>query len=143
MRLRGLERDTWTVTAIEERTNGGLYQCPFTESLMGLGPNYDKSVDGLLALLERFSQHGVRMLNSDLCHEADSANKIFEFIKGDLRLLWFYGSGKQLVICSHVFLKKGRKTPANEKQRAIDLKNLYMKMVADKEQIELIWSEED
>lgn len=141
MRLLVVERDTWTVTAAQERTNQGNYHCPLTESINALGANYDKSVDGLLSLLEKFSKHGTRILNDELCHEVDSENKIFEFIKGSLRLLWFYGAGNKIIICSHVFIKKGQKTPAAQKNAAIELKNKYAALIESGKKVDLYFEE--
>ena len=136
-----VERGTWTVTAAQEQTGSGEYRCPLTESLNDLGANYAKSVGGLLSLLEKFAQHGKKILNDDLCHEVDSNNKIFEFIKGDLRLLWFYGAGNKIVICSHVFIKKRQKTPESEKNAAIEIKNRYMKAIDSGKAVELFEEE--
>ncbi len=81
------------------------------------------------------------MLNTDICHEVDSDNKIFEFIKGSLRLLWFYGAGNKIIICSHVFVKKGQKTPVTQKSAAIELKKRYMKLIDSGKKIELHFEE--
>lgn len=143
MRLKILERGSWTVTAVEEMSQSGQYDCPFETTLMSLGPNYDRSVDGLLALLEKLAQHGIRILNTDLCHEADSNNKIFEFIKGDIRLLWFYGAGNKIIICSHAFIKKRQKTPEAEKNRAIAIKDRYMKLVDSGKTVELVEQDDE
>lgn len=129
MRLLVLEDAKWTVTAAQEKDSTGAYQCKLTESLAGLGPNYAKSVAGLLVMLGKFSEHGRKMLNDGICHEIDENEKLFEFIKGDLRLIWFYGDGNKIVICSHCFVKKGRKTPPAEKTIAANLKNEYFALV--------------
>lgn len=131
----------WTVTAAQEQTTSGEYSCPFQESLNSLGANYESAIDGFFSLFEKFSQLGKKVLNNELCHEVDSNNKIFEFIKGDLRLLWFYGSGNKVIICSHIFIKKRQKTPELEKRKAINIKNNYMKAVSSGKTIEIF--EED
>lgn len=125
MRLRVLEDTKWIVTAAELEKASGAYECPLLESFAALGSNHEKSLDGLLVMLERFSEHGQRMLNDGICHEIDENEKIFEFIKGDLRLIWFYADGSKIVVCSHCFVKKGQKTPPKEKARAIKIKDKY------------------
>jgi len=45
------------------------------------------------------------------------AGEVWELIAGRLRVLWFYDEGR-LVICSHGFVKRTRKTPAGEIERA-------------------------
>lgn len=142
MRLLVLEAAAWTVTAAQEEMHGGDYDCPFMSSLAGLGANYEKSVDGLLSMLEKFATHGQRMLNDDICHEVDKKEKIFEFIKGDLRLLWFYGDGNKIIVCSHVFVKKRQKTPPLEVGKAVNMKQRYEKLIKDGINIELFIDEE-
>jgi phage-related protein len=42
---------------------------------------------------------------------------IWELIAGRLRVLWFYDQGR-LIVCSHAFVKRTRKTPPSEIDRA-------------------------
>ncbi|MBN7822316.1 type II toxin-antitoxin system RelE/ParE family toxin [Bowmanella yangjiangensis] len=142
MRLLVLETSAWTVTAVQEMTQAGEYECPFVSSLEELGPNYTKSMEGLMSMLEKFAAHGQRMLNDEICHEADKNAKIFEFIKGDLRLLWFYGDGNKIIVCSHAFVKKRQKAPPLEVRKAINLKDRYEKLIKDGKKIELFFEEE-
>lgn len=137
MRLLVLEAGRWTVTAIQEHRVDGEFTCRFNDSLEELGPNYERSLAGLIAMLGKFSEHGTKMLNDGICHEIDESEKIFEFIKGDLRLLWFYGKGNKIIICSHCFIKKGRKTPTDEKAIAIRLKNEYFKLLKNGTEVPL------
>lgn len=129
MRLLVLEQAKWIVTAVQEKTASGRYSCRLLESLDQLGANHEKSLDGLLVMLGKFSEHGQKMLNDGICHEIDENEKLFEFIKGDLRLIWFYGKGQKIVICSHCFVKKGRKTPPGEKAVATKLKRQYFELL--------------
>lgn len=117
------------VTAAQKVDAAGGYQCALTSSLAELPANYSKSLAGLLVMLGKFSEHGRKMLNDGICHEVDENEKIFEFIKGDLRLLWFYGNGNKIIICSHCFIKRGSKTPKPEKAIAIKLRKEYFSLV--------------
>lgn len=73
------------------------------------------------------SNAGPRFFPDDICHQVDQKNQIFEFIAGDLRLLWFYSPAeRRAIICTHVFMKKSRKTPKKHIERAVHLKNLYI-----------------
>lgn len=45
------------------------------------------------------------------CHEAVAGAQIYEFIKGPLRLYWFYGADRQVIIVPAVHHKKQQKTP--------------------------------
>lgn len=76
-------------------------------------------------LFERFSRSGRDTFNDDLCHYVDKDEKIWEFIKGDIRVLWFYGKGSRIVVCSHGFIKKSRKTPIKEINHAVAIKKEY------------------
>lgn len=62
-------------------------------------------------------------------HEIDKDKSIFEFIKGNHPVVWF-SAGGAAVICSHVFRKKGRKTPKSEIDRAIRLRDKYFDALA-------------
>ena len=50
--------------------------------------------------------------------------KLFEFIQGRLRVLWFCDEGR-LIICTGGFVKKGQKTPPSEIDHAIRLMDDY------------------
>ena len=56
---------------------------------------------------------GPRMYQGVLkrCHEAVAGAQIYEFIKGPLRLYWFYGEDRQVIIVPAVYHKKQQKTP--------------------------------
>jgi len=120
-----LQEGKFTVTAHAEK-NGDSWDIPIVEFLYGLEENqYGGMVDGIFALFEHFSEVG-NHIGKELCHLVDQGEGIYEFIKGDLRILWFYAKGnKGIVVCSHGFVKKGQKTPNREKKKAIRLKEEY------------------
>lgn len=141
MRLLEIANNQWQILApVEGQDDEGAELCPVLEFITGhFGGKYSASAKGLLAMLEKTStsENGPRIFNDDQCHEVDKSESIFEFIKGDLRLLWFYGKDRKVVVCSHGFLKKSQKTPDAERQRAIALKKQYMK-AHKKQEIEVI-----
>lgn len=100
--------------------------CDLLDFLSSLGPNRQKDGDRLLALLERVSQNGPPR-NTDISHQI--RNEIFEFIQGQLRVLWFYEEGK-VILCTHGFLKRSRKTPDREISRADLLRKGYLETKA-------------
>jgi phage-related protein len=53
--------------------------------------------------------------NVEISHKI--SGEIWELIAGRLRVLWFYDEGR-LVVCSHGFVKRTRKTPPGEIERA-------------------------
>ena len=87
-----------------------------------LGQTATKDGDRLLALLERVSQSWPPH-NTDISHQI--RNEIFEFIQGQLRVLWFYEEGK-VILCTHGFLKRSQKTPDREISRAELLRKSYL-----------------
>ena len=111
MELLILESHLWDVTAIINKDEGC---CPLTDFFDGLESKYKGLASGMFDLFERFSQSGRDKFNDDLCHYVDKDEKIWEFIKGDIRVLWFYGQGNRIIVCSHGFLKNSRKTPKKE-----------------------------
>jgi phage-related protein len=68
----------------------------------------------MLRLLAFAAEHGPPR-NTEVSHKI--AGEIWEFIAGRLRVLWFYDEGR-VVVCSHAFVKRTRKTPRSEIERA-------------------------
>ena len=87
-----------------------------------LGPNFQKDLDAMLQLLEACAVSGPSR-NTEISHKIQG--EIWEFIKGRLRVLWFYDQGR-IVICTHGFIKKTRKTPARELNRAENMRQEYL-----------------
>lgn len=83
-----------------------------------------RELKGFGALLRKVQEHGPTCLSSDVCHEADSNESIYQFRKGDYRLFWFYDQGS-VIICSHISRKKGNKTSKKDKERAIGFRRNY------------------
>ncbi len=76
----------------------------------GLGSNFQKDMDNMLQLLEVCAVSGPPR-NTQVSHKI--RGEIWEFIKGRLRILWFYDQGR-IIICTHGFVKKSGKTPVQE-----------------------------
>ncbi len=95
--------------------------CELLEFLGGLGQNLQKDCDRVLALLDRVALEGPPR-NTEISHQIKG--KLFQFIQGRLRIFWFYDKGR-LIICTSGFVKKRRKTPRDEIDRAIQLMNAY------------------
>lgn len=49
---------------------------------------------------------------------------IYEFKTTNLRVLWFWDEGR-MILCTHGFVKKSRKTPPGEIARALNMKASY------------------
>jgi phage-related protein len=102
-------------------------RCPLLDFLGDLAPNLQGDRDRMLALLARVGEHGPPR-NTEVSHQVD--DKIFEFIQGRLRVLWFYEEG-MAVICTGGFIKKSQKTPRREKEQAKTLMQQYFESKAD------------
>jgi phage-related protein len=114
-----------------------------TELLLNdLAENYQASAIGLFRLIEQIVESGLDCLSTKQCHLVDRDNKIYELIKGDIRLLFFKGHGDTLIVTTHVFLKKTQKTPEKHKNKAIRYKKEYQK-AHDRNQIDFVKDQEE
>jgi Phage derived protein Gp49-like (DUF891) len=112
MRLRPVRLKVWRIYAVcSERGN-----CELLDFLEGLEGQLAKNAGRMRDLLNRVSESGPPR-NTEISHDLDKRKGIWEFIQGDLRVLWFYDEGK-LIICSHGIVKKQRRTPRSEIDRA-------------------------
>ncbi len=86
---------------------------------------YAASRNRLLEYFRQVADGGLQALNDAQCHTIDNKHKVSEFIAGRLRVLFFQGASGNMVICSHMFLKKTQKTPPKEINRTIKAKKEY------------------
>jgi phage-related protein len=110
MRLLRVHRARWEVLAV----CGSRGDCPLLEFLAGLEAHLAADGRAMLRLLAFVAEQGPPR-NVEISHKI--AGEVWEFIAGRLRALWFYDEGR-LVVCSHGFVKRTRKTPATELDRA-------------------------
>ena len=117
MNLLIISKSVYTVYAVAKSRE----HCELLEFLEGLGQTLQKDSDRMLAFLSRVAEGGPPR-NTEISHQIKG--KLFEFIQGRLRVLWFYDEGK-LIICTSGFVKKGRKTPRGEIDHAIQVMDDY------------------
>ncbi len=117
MNLFLISKSFYTVYAVGRSRE----RCELLEFLGGLGQTLQKDSDRMLALLGRVAMEGPPR-NTEISHQIKG--KLFEFVQGGLRVLWFYDEGK-LIICTSGFVKKGQKTPQSEIGHAIQLMDDY------------------
>jgi phage-related protein len=110
MRLRRVRRARWEVLAV----CGPRGDCPLLDLLGSLESQLAADGRAMLRLLAFVAEQGPPR-NVEASHKI--AGEIWELIAGRLRVLWFYDAGR-LVVCSHGFVKRTRKTPAAEIERA-------------------------
>lgn len=124
MKLLTISQAHYRVAAVIDEQGDKLI-CPVYEFFEAIEKQYQGSADGLLALIDRIARNGTQGLSSKLCHLVDEENKIYELIKGDLRLFFFKGHGDLIVIASHGIIKKSQHTRASDKNRALNYKKHY------------------
>jgi len=90
----------------------------------------------MLQLLERVAASGPPR-NTDISHKIQG--DIWEFIKGRLRVFWFYDEDR-VIVCTHGLVKKSQKIPKREITRAEQVRMAY---VAAKRAGALMIEEED
>lgn len=107
MKLRRISKEgAWQVLAVS--TDRG--DCPLLDFLHRLSAETPSHVDGMLALLNRVGNHGPPR-NVQLSHQL--RGDIYEFIKGRIRILYFYGQ-RRIVVCTHGLVKKSQRMPSSE-----------------------------
>lgn len=117
MRLRRLKLRSWAVlAACSDRGD-----CLLTEFLQGLEGRLGKQARRAWSLLDVVASIGPPR-NTDVSHRL--APDIWEFISGDLRILWFYDERK-VVVCSHGFVKQRQKTPKAHLEQAEAVRSRY------------------
>jgi phage-related protein len=117
MNLLPVSKGFYTVYAVAKSKE----HCELLEFLEGLGQILQKDSDRMLSLLDRVAMEGPPR-NTEISHQIKG--KLFEFIQGRVRVLWFYDEGR-LIICTSGFVKKVRKTPRGEIDHAIQLMDDY------------------
>lgn len=108
---------------------GNATSCETMDFLMSQEASYQASADGLLNLLERISQDGLLNIPDVLSHCVDKNEKIYELIKGKLRLFYFKTEDDFLIICTTGLIKKTQTVDQKHVKRAIRLKNEYLDAV--------------
>lgn len=108
--------------------------------LDGLDGNFESSINGILVLLERYSLNGPDDMNDVLCHLADRKEKIWEFIKGRLRIYWF-DAGDAVIVCVCGCVKKTQRVDPAMVKKAIQVKHEYLRLKGAGVNVEIV--EED
>lgn len=110
MRLRRVRKAQWDVQAI----CGPRGECVLLDFLENLEAQLAGDGRAMLRLLAFVAEQGPPR-NVEISHKI--GGDIWELIAGRLRVLWFYSEGR-VVVCSHGFIKRTRKTPLGEFERA-------------------------
>lgn len=123
MKLRIIEQGKNRVSATLNESGC----CEVLDFLATAPSNYQSSAKGFKSLFQRYAQGGRQMLTDATFHEASRENDIWEFIKGQLRIYCFKDSNGQVVILSHGIIKKSQKAKKQDIERAVTLREQYLK----------------
>lgn len=82
-----------------------------------------------MQILQYVAENGLQKAGPKWTHEADKALKIYEFIKGPLRLFFFKGEGGQIAVCTAGVRKSGNKADKASVKKAYDLSVEYDKAI--------------
>lgn len=110
MRLRRVRRGHWDVVAV----CGPRGECPLLDFLTTLEAQLKSDGRAMLRLLSFVAEQGPPH-NVEVSHKI--VGDIWELIAGRLRVLWFYDQGR-VIVCSHGFIKRTRKIPTGEMDKA-------------------------
>lgn len=99
--------------------------CQLEEFFEELKDSGHPDLDQMLRLIKRSADFGPpRNIEMSRALEGRNAEGLWEFKAGAIRVIWFYERNK-IIICTHSFLKKGRKTPASEIEAAQNTRSKY------------------
>jgi phage-related protein len=131
MKVLEIRYERFRVGAIVKERSSGDLECELYDALEAVESTEESARNRLLNLLDLIARDGLTALNSSQFHLVDQKNGIYELIASRLRVLFFKAASGQLVICTHLFMKKGQKTPEEEKRKARNLKKRFEQEGAD------------
>jgi len=91
-----------------------------------LQPDNSRDSNAITSAMARLKKlaHKPDSLPSSICHNL--FRDIWQLRSDTYRILWFYDKGR-VIVCTHFFVKKSRKTPQEEIKRANLLREEYFK----------------
>jgi len=125
MKLVYLEKGKYSVLAEVIESQDGERTIGIVEELENADAQYKKSIAGFAALFKRFSDMGPVGLPYNLFHKPIKNEDLYQFIKGELRLLCFFNENGDAVILSHYEIKKGKRLSNKALNKARKLQYQY------------------
>lgn len=126
MRVKTLVSDEFQIVAIMDGE-----KCP-VEDFLANGEDATSAMrTGLRRMLLTTATSGPNNIPSAWTHEANKTNGIHEYIKGSLRLFFFKGKGRQIVVCTVGTKKSGQKADKGSVERSIKYKKDYFTSIND------------
>lgn len=126
MQLTAIRMRAYEVVGV---VSGGT--CETLDFLTNLDAVYYGSRVGMTELITQIAEHGFEGMSNKLIREASKRHKIYEMRKGDLRIFFFHGAGKQIAVCTAGVVKKGEKADPLAVARAAELRNAYFEAIAN------------
>ncbi|HMV04987.1 MAG TPA: type II toxin-antitoxin system RelE/ParE family toxin [Accumulibacter sp.] len=121
MRLVALGEKRFKVAAVVEGD-----EVPVLRFLQDAPSDMQGSARGMPALFDRYATEGRRLLSTEVFHEANKEQGIWEFIKGRLRVFCFVDTDGTLLVLTHGAVKKSRKADPMEIARAVRIKDAFL-----------------
>lgn len=112
-------------------------RCLVEDFLSGSNSAYASSRSGLLDMIDRVANNGFQQFSSKQLHYINEDPKIYEFIRGDLRLIFFHGQGNNVVVSTEVIVKKSQKVDKKVVNRAKEAYKDYFESVKNDTLIEV------
>ena len=132
MKLKILVEGRYIVSAI---MNGDA--CPVEDALLDEDPAYESYRSGLLNMLERVGEDGFKNFSAKQSHYINDDPKIYEFIRGPLRLIYFHGKENNVVVTTEIVVKKSTKADAKVVNRAKQIRKDYFESIQNNTLIEI------
>lgn len=122
MPIKSVQRGSSFEVCCWKEDNG---ECPLEDFFKELNENGHSDLYQMLRLIKRSAELGPPR-NIEMSHalEGRNAEGLWEFKAGAIRVIWFYERNK-IIICTHSFLKKSRKTPVSEIETAQKTRRKY------------------
>ncbi|NCB26047.1 MAG: type II toxin-antitoxin system RelE/ParE family toxin [Bacteroidia bacterium] len=122
MRLWLVVKENFAVYVVERENSDHDCYAFLSEDWLPPNTTARKEKMRLLRLIQQACRNPLSL--SDPCHTITDGIWQFKVRGGSYRIPWFYDEGK-VIICTHYFVKKNQKTPKEEQERAIRIKQEY------------------
>ncbi len=101
-------------------------ECPAVDFLLNGEAETESNRQGLVEMIDFVAENGLDAAPVKWIHEADKQKKIYEFIKGSLRLFFFRGKNGQIAVCTTGIRKSGQKADKSSVNKAAEYRNSYL-----------------
>jgi hypothetical protein len=124
LKLKPLAEDEYIVFGVVEND-----ACSVEQFLIEGEDTTFASRKGLLDMMNHISENGLNDLPYGWTHEANKKEKIYELIKGKLRIFYFKGAGNHIAVCCGTDYKSQRKANKGEVEKATKYREGYFEAV--------------